>query len=482
MSDITPETGSPEAGLLGAEGFGTVQDLYQQANEEIISEVVRRTQIGESKIEIRRYIDETLEEVIRERDLRAVNSGLSVFSEAESNELRGLFTQLLGAGKLEAWLNIHGAENVYIFGSGKVVVKYASGESQDFETTLQDDDELIETIRFLASSRSRTSRRFDTAAPILDLHLPPSHRLFAVMAVSQEPYVVIRYHSKEELSLEKLAEFNTLTPEMVGFLRAAILPPRPVNMLIGGGTSTGKTTTLRSFLAEVPKEEILVTIEDTLELQLRQSGFHENCFELETRAANVEGVGEISMYDLSKAALRMAPDRVIVGEVRGGEIMQLLNAMGQGNDGSIGTIHADSSKAVISRILTYSQRSDDAPTPDFVLRQVGQTLDLIIFISLLPGQLRKVTSIREVLGYAKGEVYTSEIFGVDQNNETVYLHAPHPKGKLLQKLRASNYDIADMGTPVRDYDVAYPQDTDEQEIEERAAEKSAETKKHKVTS
>lgn len=449
-----------------------VHELYDQANEEIIAEVVRRTQEGESKLEIRHYLEETLTELINERDRQAYNSGLPIFSPGEREEVKNLFLQLLGAGKLEAWLNIKGAENVYIFGSGKVVVKYSSGEFKDFQTTLADDDELIETIRFLASSRSRTSRRFDTAAPILDLHLPPAHRLFAVMAVSQEPYVVIRYHSQEDLNLEKLAELGTLTPEMVEFIKAGILPPRPVNMLVGGGTSTGKTTTLRAFLSEVPKTEILVTIEDTLELQLRQSGLHENCFELETRAPNVEGVGAINMYDLSKAALRMAPDRVIVGEVRGGEIMQLLNAMGQGNDGSIGTIHADSSKAVISRILTYSQRSEDASTPDFVLRQVGQTLDMIIFISLLPGPLRKVTSIREVLGYANGEVYTSEIFGVDEDYNTVYLHAPHPKGKLLQKLKASGYDIAKLGTPTHRNAVVFPHDADEQENDDTISEAS----------
>ncbi len=424
-----------------------VKELYDEVNEEILSEIISRTQAGDTKTEIRAYIDGALSDMMNERDRKAYTAGISVFTKEERDQLRQLFFQMLGAGKLEAWLKISGAENVYLFGSGRVVIKFNNGESKSFPSAISSDAELIETIRFLASSRARTSRRFDTAAPILDLRLPSGHRLFAVMSVSNEPYVVIRYHNTEKLNLDRLADFGTLQPEMVEFFRAAIKPPRPANMLISGGTSTGKTTTLRAFLAEVPKEEILVTIEDTLELQLSQSGQHENCFELETREANVEGIGAITMYDLTKAALRMAPNRVIIGEVRGAEIMQLLNAMGQGNDGSIGTIHADSSEAVVSRILTYSQRSEDASSPDFVLRQIGQTLDIIVFISLLPGQKRKVTSVREVLGYSKGEVYTSEIFSMDKDYNVQYIRAPHPNGKLIEKLDAVGYDISKLGNP-----------------------------------
>ena len=448
--EATPEGTTPEyvdlEEKLRAGSSSIVEELYDESSERIIAELVELNQQGATEEEKSDRVNKILEEIMRKRDMEAYNIGIPVLTVGEREQLQELFSQLFGLGKLETWLNIPNAENVYIFGSSKVIVKYNTGASKSFPIRLSD-EELITTIRFLATTKSRTSRRFDVAEPILDLRLPTNHRLFAVMGVSHEPYVVIRYHSKEKMDLDRLAELGTLNPEMVEFLRSAITSSRPANMLISGGTSTGKTTTLRAFLNEVPKEEILVTIEDTLELQLRQTGQHENCFELETRESNVEGIGEINMYALTKAALRMAPDRVIIGEVRGGEIMQLLNAMGQGNDGSIGTIHADSSESVVSRILTYSQRSLDASSPDFVLRQVGQTLDMIIFISLLPGQKRQITSIREVLGYYKGEVHTSEIFGMDENSKTVYRRAPHPDGKLIQKLKVTGYDIDKLGTP-----------------------------------
>ena len=424
------------------------EQVYNKRGEPVLREIIEMTQTGAGDLEINKYLGTAVEEVMNEWDRAALTSGDPILLPADREEIRQRFFQVLGYGKLEMWLTLPEAENVHIFGADKIIVSYGDGSRKTYTSAIANSEELIELIRFLATTKSRTSRRFDTASPILDLRLPTGHRLFAIMGVSEEPYVVIRYHHKESVNLEVLHRFGTITEPMINFFRNTILPPHPANILIGGGTSTGKTTTLRSFLNEVPQEEILVTIEDTLELQLRQTGQHENCFELETRQANIEGVGEISMFELTRAALRMAPDRVVLGEVRGAEIMQLLNAMGQGNDGSIGTIHADSSLAVISRILTYSQRSPDAPSPDFVLRQIGQTLDMVIFISLLPGQRRIITSVREIIGYYDGEVYTSEIFKYNETAKTKqieYLHQIHPKGKLIGKLEATGYDIAELG-------------------------------------
>lgn len=437
-----------------------VEQVYTQRGEPLLREIIEMTQAGADNIAINTYLDTAVEEVMNDWDREALTQGNQTLYPADREEIRQRFFQVLGYGKLEMWLTLDKAENVYIFGADKIIVAYADGSQKEYKSSVSSADELIELVRFLATTKSRTSRRFDTASPILDLRLPSGHRLFAIMGVSEDPYVVIRYHRKEAINLEILHELGTITEPMVHFFRAAVLPPHPANILIGGGTSTGKTTTLKAFLNEVPKREILITIEDTLELQLRQSGQHENCFELETRQANVEGVGEITMYDLTRAALRMAPDRVILGEVRGAEIMQLLNAMGQGNDGSIGTIHADSSVAVISRILTYSQRSPDAPSPDFVLRQTGQTLDMIIFISLLPGQRRVVTSVREIVGYHSGDVFTSEIFRYDESgkeSDIVYVRPPHPQGKLMEKLAAVDYDIKDLGKPLYKSPVSLPE-------------------------
>ncbi len=455
------ENNIPENNISGARLSSTskeniVEKIYEDTNRHILRELIEKMQVGVDDAQLNSFLSTAVNEVISEWDKNALSVGAPILSEDDRNEIRDRFFQTLGYGKLEVWLKIPNAENVHIFGADKVLVSYDDGTREVLSSTVGNEEELIELVRFLATTKSRTTRRFDIASPILDLRLPSGHRLFAIMSVSNEPYVVVRYHHHNEIDIQKLYEYGTVSEPMIELIRHAILPPHPANILIGGGTSAGKTTTLRALLNEIPKNEVLVTIEDTLELQLREKGQHELCFELETRQANVEGIGEINMYQLTRAALRMAPDRVIVGEVRGPEIMQLLNAMGQGNDGSIGTIHADSSLAVISRILTYSQRSLDAATPDFVLRQIGQTLDLVFFVSLLPNRQRAVTSVREILGYHDGEVFTSEIFALNPKNEVEYMRAPHPSGKLISKVLASGFDPATLGTPKQKRHIEIP--------------------------
>ena len=216
-----------------------------------------------------------------------------------------------------------------------------------------------------------------------------------------------------------------------------------------GGTGAGKTTLLRSLLSEVPQSELLVTIEDTLELHLRESGPARAHPGAGDPHVHTEGTGEISMYDLAKAALRMSPDRVIIGEVRGGEVMQLLQAMGIGNDGSLGTIHAGSTRAAINKMLIYAQRSPDAPTPDSVLREIAEVLHLLVYIKKLPDGRRAVTSIREVTGYDDGKVLTSEVFGPGPDGVGVYMRPFKPDGEALARLVASGFDPAALGEPYK---------------------------------
>ena len=312
------------------------------------------------------------------------------------------------------------------------------------------DEELVTLIRHLAATAGHTSRRFDTASPILDLRLASGHRLFAVTAVAEETSVVIRRHRMLKASLEMLENSGTVSKPMSAVLKAAVHPPNPANLLVVGGTGAGKTTLLRSLLSEVPQSELLVTIEDTLELHLGSSGLHPRTLALETRTSNTEGTGEISMYDLAKAALRMSPDRVIIGEVRGGEVMQLLQAMGIGNDGSLGTIHAGSSKAAINKILIYAQRSPDAPTPDSVLREIAEVMQLLLYIKKLPDGRRAITSIREVIGYSKGKVITEEVFAPGPDGSGVYVKPFDASGAALARLQASGFNPDMLGEPYRD--------------------------------
>ncbi len=438
-----------------------VQALFEELRDAVIPEITTMEQHGSSKEDVFDFSHSFTDDWLAVRDKEFLLSGKPPLSEADKEQIRFRLKELLGAGALEGLLSLTDVENIHVFGSHRAVLTYNDGRKEEIGPITESDETLIELVRHLASVGSRTSRRFDQSSPILDLRLPSGHRMLAIMEVSARPHLSIRRHATHKVDFEYLISMGSITPEVAGFLECCVVPPAPINMLIAGGTNTGKTTFMRGLISTIPKQEVLVTIEDTLELHLTKTGSHERCYELETRTANIEGAGEITMYDLAKAALRMAPDRVIVGEVRGGEVMQLLTAMGQGNDGSMGTIHANSSQAVISRILTYSQRSPDASTPDFVLRQVGETLHLVIFLQIMENQKRIVSSIREVIGYESGEVLTAEIFNLNEDNVLTYRRPLSPKGETFRRLKIAGYDFSQLGDPVPEEDVMmfYPRRT-----------------------
>lgn len=436
-----------------------VKVLFEELRDAVIPEITTMEQHGSSKEDVLDFANKFSDNWLAGKEKEALLEGRPLLTEANKNQILFRLKELLGAGALEGLLSLTDVENIHIFGSHKAVLTYSDGRKEEIGPITESDETLIELVRHLASIGSRTSRRFDQSSPILDLRLPSGHRLLGIMEVSARPHLSIRRHATHTVDMNFLVQRGSITQQVADFLHSCISSPSPVNMLVAGGTNTGKTTFMRGLIDSIPKNEVLVTIEDTLELHLTKTGAHDRCYELETRTANIEGAGEISMYDLAKAALRMAPDRVIVGEVRGGEVMQLLTAMGQGNDGSMGTIHANSSQAVISRILTYSQRSPDASTPDFVLRQVGETLHLILFLEKT--DKRYVTSIREVIGYEAGEVITSEIFNLNEDDQLTYRRPLSPKGETYRRLQVAGYDFSQLGEPVPEEEVMmfYPRRT-----------------------
>ena len=403
--------------------------------------------------EIDRQLVDLGERIVREYNTTALVSGSTQLGVEGVREFIGNVRGLMGGGALAPLLDRDDVENIHILGHDNVVLSLANGDRIPAAPVAAGEEELVMMIRHLAATAGHTSRRFDTASPILDLRLASGHRLFAVTAVAERTSVVIRRHRLLQASMASLVEKGTVTAQIIEVLRAAVRPPNPANLLVVGGTGAGKTTLLRSLIAEIPQSELLVTIEDTLELHLRSSGLHPRTLALETRTANTEGTGEITTYDLAKAALRMSPDRVIVGEVRGGEVMQLLQAMGIGNDGSLGTIHAGSTRAAINKMLIYAQRSPDAPTPDSVMREIAEVLHLLVYIKKLPDGRRAITSIREVTGYDDGKVLTSEVFGPGPDGIAVYTTPFTPDGEALARLRDSGFDPATLGEPYRPEEV-----------------------------
>ena len=423
--------------------------LFQQSHARLLQQFLEleRQQLPPDVIDLQ--LMDIAEAIVRDHNTSALIAGELRLTDEEEREFRSNVRGLMGGGALMPLLEREDVENIHILGHDRVILSLANGDRIPGPALAGSEEELVMMIRHLAATAGHTSRRFDTAAPILDLRLASGHRLFAVTAVAERTSIVIRRHRMLQSSLERLEKSGTVTAPMIEVLRAAVRPPNPANMLVVGGTGAGKTTLLRSLLSEVPQSELIVTIEDTLELHLRSSGLHERTLALETRTANTEGLGEISMYDLCRAALRMSPDRVIVGEVRGGEVMQLLQAMGIGNDGSLGTIHAGSTRAAINKMLIYAQRSPDSPTPDSVLREISEVLHLLVYIKKLPDGRRAVTSIREVVGYEEGRVETSEVFAPGPDGVGVYTRPFKADGEPLARLVSAGFDPRVLGEPYR---------------------------------
>ncbi|WP_419910553.1 CpaF family protein [Candidatus Poriferisodalis sp.] len=433
-SDVSVER-SPGFQLFAQSRDGLIQHYLELQRQRLTTEAVEAALAARA------------DELLDEHDTASVMRGESPLDSENRREFGAHVRGLMGGGALVPLLERSDVENIHVLGHDSVILSLADGRRVAAPPLAESEDELVAMIRHLAATAGQTSRRFDTASPILDLRLSSGHRLFAVTAVAERTSMVIRRHRLLQASLDHLLSTGTITQQMAPLLRAAVRPPDPANILVVGGTGAGKTTLLRSMLAEVPQAEFIVTVEDTLELHLRSSGLHERTLALETRTANTEGTGEVAMYDLLRAALRMSPDRVIVGEVRGGEVMQLLQSMGIGVDGSLGTIHAGSTEAAINKILIYAQRSPDAPTPDSVLREIAEVLHLLVFIKKLPDGRRAVTSIREVVGYADGEVLTSEVFAPGPDGVAVYARPFRPDGEALSRLRAAGFDPSVLGSP-----------------------------------
>ncbi len=422
--------------------------LFKRFHESLLEQYLDLERQKLSREAIDNHLTEIAKGILQEHAMSALIAGEASLNESERRDFFSSVRGLMGGGSLSPLLDRPDVENIHVLGHDKVILSLANGQRIPGPPVANSEEELVMMIRHLASTAGHTSRRFDTSAPILDLRLESGHRLFAITSVAEQTSLVIRRHRMLQSSLEILERAGTLTPQIRYALRAAIHPPNPANLLVVGGTGSGKTTLLRSLLSEVPQHEFLVTIEDTLELHLQSSGLHERTLALETRTSNTEGKGEISMYDLAKAALRMSPDRVIVGEVRGGEVMQLLQAMGIGNDGSLGTIHAGSTRAAINKILIYAQRSPDAPTPDSVMREIAEVLHLLVYIKKLPDGRRAITSIREITGYSDGKVVTSEVFAPGPNGVAVYARPFKEDGEVLARLRESDFDPAVLGEPL----------------------------------
>ncbi|MFN6152753.1 MAG: CpaF family protein [Planctomyces sp.] len=310
--------------------------------------------------------------------------------------------EAFGFGPLELLLKEDDVADIMINGPKNVFVE-KNGRIQRSEVTFRDNEHLMQILDRIVS---RVGRRIDETSPMVDARLPDGSRLNAIIPplALDGPSLTIRRFGSNPLTLEDLLKFGAFTPEMVMFLEGAM--KARLNLIICGGTGSGKTTLLNTLSSFISNENRIVTIEDAAELQLQQ----EHVLRLETRPPNIEGRGRITATDLVRNALRMRPDRIIIGECRGGETLDMLQAMNTGHDGSLTTVHANNPRDAISRIETLVNMSGYELPMLAVRKQIASAVNLIIQASRLQGGSRKVTYITEVIGMEGDVIVMQDIF------------------------------------------------------------------------
>ncbi|MBN2118251.1 MAG: CpaF family protein [Anaerolineales bacterium] len=325
-----------------------------------------------------------------------------------------IIDELTGYGPIQPLLEDPEVTEVMVNGPKKVFVEKA-GKLIKSAITFDDDDHVMRIIDRIILP---LGRRVDPDSPTVDARLPDGSRVNAVIRpVSIDgPSITIRRFSRDKLSVQQLIDYGSLTPKMAEFIRACVLAH--LNIVISGGTGSGKTTLLNVLSSYIPEEERIVTIEDAAELQLQQ----DHVLRMETKVPNLDGKGAVSIRDLVRNALRMRPDRIIVGECRGGEALDMLQAMNTGHDGSLTTIHANSPRDTLSRLETLVLMAGMELPLKVVRQQISSAIDLIIQQARLKDGSRRVTAITEVVGMEGDTVVMTDIFkfeqtGVGQNGK-----------------------------------------------------------------
>ncbi len=337
-------------------------------------------------------------------------------SEARSRMIRQIEDEVFGLGPLEPLLADSTVSDILVNGPKSIYVE-RFGKLEKTPHTFLDDRHLRNIIDRIVS---QVGRRIDESSPMVDARLKDGSRFNAIIPplAIDGPSVSIRRFSVERLNMGNLLELNSLSPEMAKFLNAAVIGE--LNILISGGTGSGKTTTLNILSGFIPANQRIVTIEDSAELQMQQP----HVVRLETRPANIEGKGEISQRELVKNSLRMRPDRIVVGEVRGSEAVDMLSAMNTGHDGSLATIHANTPRDALSRVENMFSMAGWNVSTKNLRSQIASAIHLVVQMDRQEDGKRRMVSIQEINGM-EGEVITmSEIFkfqrqGVDHDGNVL---------------------------------------------------------------
>jgi pilus assembly protein CpaF len=396
---------------------GFKDNLDIKSNE---SSTARSGQINEIKKEIRQELIDNLSDVIYRKNISDSELSLRVRGEVQSiinqkaypltvieksNIIDDLINDVTGYGPIEEFLDDEEITEIMVNNPQKIYIEKA-GKIHLTNKTFLDEAHLLQIISKIVG---KVGRRIDEASPYVDARLPDGSRVNVIVhpLALNGPVLTIRKFSSDPFTIEDLVKMGTCTQKVADFLE--ICTKGRINIICSGGTGTGKTTTLNVLSSFIPNDERIITIEDAAELKLNQ----EHVIRLESRPPNIEGKGEVTIRDLVRNALRMRPDRIIIGEVRGGEALDMLQAMNTGHDGSLSTIHANSSRDVLSRLETMVLMAGMEIPIKAIREQVASAVDLIVHMNRLKDGTRRFARISEVQGMEQDTITLQDLFLFD---------------------------------------------------------------------
>lgn len=348
-------------------------------------------------------VHQVIEDVLREKKSKV--SYLSAKSRVLLHER--IFNALRRLDILQPLVDNKAITEIMINSTTDIFVEEKKGRIRKLDYAFESNEQLENVIQRIVA---KVNRVVNESSPICDARLEDGSRINVVLppVALNGPTLTIRKFPEKPLQMDDLIEWGSLTKEVSEVLKALVMSKH--NIFISGGTGSGKTTFLNVLSNAIPSDERIITIEDSAELQIHQI---DNLVSLETRNANVEGKGEISIKDLIKSSLRMRPDRIIVGEVRGGEALDMLQAMNTGHDGSLSTGHSNSTKDMLSRLETMVLTGSMIPL-DAIRQQIASAIDIMVHLGRLNDKTRKVLEITEVVGFDNGQIQLNTLYKYDE--------------------------------------------------------------------